>query len=52
MCSSDLDNTAKKHAEEFKKPENFKLNYFEEVPGEWHLQNVFIKETQKLKDSI
>ena len=32
-----FDNTAKKHAEEFKKPENFKLNYFEEVPGEWHL---------------
>jgi len=47
-----FDNTAEKHAQEFKKSEKAKLKYFEEVPGEWHLQELFIKEVEILRELI
>ena len=47
-----IDGTAQAHAKEFEKQEKAKINYFEKVPGEWHLQEIFIQELQILKDSL
>lgn len=44
------DGTAEKHKNEFIK--KGKLNNFENVPGEWHLQTIFVNEVQKLKDIL
>lgn len=45
-----IDGTAIKHASEF--TNKGKLNDFEKVPGEWHLQQIFINEMKKLKDTL
>jgi hypothetical protein len=44
------DGTAKLQAETF--IEKSKLNEYQKVPGEWHLQKIFIQEVQKLKESL
>lgn len=44
------DGSAKAQIEEFITKN--KLNIYEEVPGEWHLQKIFIQEVKKLKESL
>lgn len=47
-----FDDTAAEHAAEFSKEENFKLTNFEQVPGEWHLQGIFISVVDELKEAL
>jgi len=47
-----FDDTAAEHAEEFSKEDNFKLTNFEQVPGEWHLQGIFISVVDELKGAL
>tara|TARA_S200002703_G_C3800550_1_gene247376 strand:+ start:896 stop:1324 length:429 start_codon:yes stop_codon:yes gene_type:complete len=48
--SDDGDDTAAEHAEEFSK--KGKLTNFEQVPGEWHLQGIFISVVDELKEAL
>jgi hypothetical protein len=48
--SDDGDDTAAEHAEEFSK--KGKLTKFEQVPGEWHLQGIFISVVDELKEAL
>lgn len=45
-----FDNTAIDQAEEFSK--KGKLTNFEQVPGEWHLQSIFISVVDELKEAL
>ena len=45
-----FDNTAIDQAEEFSK--KGQLDNFEEVPGEWHLQGIFISVVEELKKAL
>lgn len=45
-----FDNTAIGQAEEFSK--KGKLTKFEQVPGEWHLQSIFISVVDELKEVL
>ena len=45
-----FDNTAADQAEEFSK--KGKLTNFEQVPGEWHLQGIFISVVDELKEAL
>lgn len=47
-----FDDTAAEHAEEFSKKEKGQLDNFEEVPGEWHLQGIFISVVDELKGAL
>lgn len=47
-----FDDTAAEHAAEFSKEDNFKLTNFEQVPGEWHLQGIFISVVDELKEAL
>jgi len=47
-----FDNTAADQAEEFSKKGKGKLAYFEQVPGEWHLQGIFISVVDELKGAL
>jgi hypothetical protein len=47
-----FDDTAIDQAAEFSKEENFKLANFEQVPGEWHLQGIFISVVDELKGAL
>lgn len=44
------DGSAKSQIEEF--ISKSQLNDYEKVPGEWHLQKIFIQEVKKLKESL
>ena len=45
-----VDNTAVEHAAEFSK--KGQLIKFEKVPGEWHLQGIFIEIVKELKEAL
>ena len=45
-----FDDTAADQAEEFSK--KGKLTKFEKVPGEWHLQGIFISVVEELKEAL
>jgi hypothetical protein len=45
-----VDNTAVEHAAEFS--EKGQLIKFEKVPGEWHLQGIFIEVVKELKGAL
>ena len=45
-----FDDTAAEHAKEFSK--KGQLANFEEVPGEWHLQGIFISVVDELKGAL
>jgi len=45
-----FDDTAADQAEEFGK--KGKLTNFEQVPGEWHLQGIFISVVEELKEAL
>ena len=45
-----FDDTAADQAEEFSK--KGKLTNFEQVPGEWHLQGIFISVVEELKEAL
>ena len=45
-----VDNTAVEHAAEFS--EKGQLDNFEETPGEWHLQGIFISAVKELKEAL
>ena len=47
-----FDDTAAEHAEEFSKKEKGQLDNFEQVPGEWHLQGIFISVVDELKEAL
>jgi hypothetical protein len=47
-----FDDTAIDQAAEFSKEDNFKLTNFEQVPGEWHLQGIFISVVEELKEAL
>ena len=47
-----FDDTAIDQAAEFSKEDNFKLTNFEQVPGEWHLQGIFISVVDELKGAL
>ena len=48
--SDNGDDTAAEHAEEFSK--KGQLDNFEKVPGEWHLQGIFISVVDELKGAL
>ena len=45
-----FDDTAAEHAEDFSK--KGQLDNFEKVPGEWHLQGIFISVVDELKGAL
>ena len=47
-----FDDTAIDQAAEFSKEDNFELTNFEQVPGEWHLQSIFISVVDELKEAL
>jgi len=47
-----FDDTAIDQAAEFSKEDNFELTNFEQVPGEWHLQGIFISVVDELKGAL